>query len=85
VLLDRSLFPKIETVTADFAYIRWEGDRKSVNGILGKAEVDRTADIKMWAQKIKEFLDIPIEVFGYFSKYYSGHPPTDAKQLLNLL
>jgi len=81
-LLDRPLMRKMETIAADFTYIRWEGDRKKVKGTLGKVEVDRTADIKTWAERIKRFLDIPIEVFGYFSKYYSGHPPTDANQIL---
>ncbi len=70
--------------TADFVYIRWEGDRNKVNGTLGRVEVDRTEDIEKWADDINNFLDREIEVFGYFSKYYSGDPPNDAKQLLNL-
>ena len=83
-MLDHPFWPKTEVLTADFAYIRWEGDRRKVNGTLGRAEVDKTAKIQEWAQKIKLF-DDQIEVFGYFSKYYSGHPPTDAKQLLDAL
>jgi uncharacterized protein YecE (DUF72 family) len=85
VLLDRPLMPEMETMTADFTYIRWEGDRKKVKGTLGKVEVDRTADIKMWAERIERFLDVQIKVFGYFSKYYSGHAPSDAKQILEFL
>jgi uncharacterized protein YecE (DUF72 family) len=84
-LLDRPLMPEMETITADFTYIRWEGDRKKVKGTLGKVEVDRTADIKTWAEKIGRFIDVQTEVFGYFSKYYSGHPSTDAKQVLKFL
>jgi uncharacterized protein YecE (DUF72 family) len=72
-------------VTADFVYVRWEGDRRKVNGTLGKVEVDRTLDIEKWAVNIEKFLDREVEVFGYFSKYYSGYPPSDAEQLLNLL
>jgi uncharacterized protein YecE (DUF72 family) len=72
-------------VTTDFAYIRWEGDRRKVNGTLGKVEVDRTVDIEKSAVYIESFLDHGVEVFGYFSKYYSGYPPSDAEQLLNLL
>ncbi|MGB8779832.1 MAG: DUF72 domain-containing protein [Candidatus Bathyarchaeia archaeon] len=79
------LMPETEQITADFAYIRWEGDRRKVNGTLGKAEVDRTDDIKKWAAKISKFLVETEEVFGYFSKYYSGHPPTDARQLVESL
>ena len=32
-------------------------------------------DIRKWAEKLKSILDDQIEVFGYFSKYYSGYPP----------
>jgi uncharacterized protein YecE (DUF72 family) len=79
------LMPETEQITSDFAYIRWEGDRRKVNGTLGKVEVDRTDDIKKWAAKISKFLVETKEVFGYFSKYYSGYPPTDAKQLVESL
>ena len=79
------LMPETEQITADFVYIRWEGDRRKVNGALGKVEVDRTDDIRRWAEKIGKLLDETKEVFGYFSKYYSGHPPTDARLLVESL
>jgi uncharacterized protein YecE (DUF72 family) len=84
-ILDRPSMPETEVMTTDFAYIRWEGDRKKVYGTLGKTEVDRSNEIKIWAQKIRRYLEIPAEVFGYFSKYYSGQPPKDAQQLLQAL
>ncbi len=84
-IVDHPFMPKLEATTADFAYIRWEGDRRKVKGTLGKVEVDRSNDTVTWTEKIKTFLDNSIEVFGYFSKYYSGHPPSDARQLLKLL
>jgi uncharacterized protein YecE (DUF72 family) len=81
-----SLFmPSIEESTANFVYIRLEGDRTKVNGTLGKVEVDRTDDIKKWAEKVMRYRDSHAEVFVYFSKYYSGHPPTDAAKLAKLL
>lgn len=72
--VDSPFMPLINEVTADFIYIRWEGDRRSASGTLGKTEIDRTAQIKLWADRIKRFLDNQTEVFGYFSKYYSGYP-----------
>jgi uncharacterized protein YecE (DUF72 family) len=83
-LLDRPSMPAIEMVTADFTYVRWEGDRKKIRGTLGRTEVDRTNEIEAWAEKIHRFPE-NAEVFGYFSKYYSGYPPIDAKQLLKTL
>jgi uncharacterized protein YecE (DUF72 family) len=77
--------PETEQITTDFAYIRWEGDRRAVNGTLGKIEVDRTNDIHGWANSIARLLEKTTQVFGYFSKYYSGHPPTDVKMLLESL
>ncbi len=84
-MLDHPFWPRTEVLTADFAYIRWEGDRRKVNGTLGRVEVDKTARINEWAQEIKKLLEDQIEVFGYFSKYYSGYPPTDVKQFLDAL
>jgi len=84
-LVVRPHIPVTEQVTADFAYIRWEGDRNRVKGTLGKVEVERTAEIRTWAQKINKLLDETKEVFGYFSKYYSGHPPTDVNRLVESL
>ena len=83
VLIDHPWMPQMNTITADFTYIRWVGDRKKVNGRLGKVEKDRSEDIKDWAVKIKGFLEDSIEVFGYFSKSYSGYPPGDVRMLLD--
>ena len=85
VLLDHPWMPEMNTITADFTYIRWEGDRKKIKGMLGKVERDRSEEIKDWALKIKGFLDDSIEVFGYFSKYYSGYPPGDVRMLLDFM
>jgi uncharacterized protein YecE (DUF72 family) len=83
VLTVGRFIPEMEQINADFVYVRWEGDRNKVNGTLGKVEVDRADEIRVWADKINK-LRQKVEVFGYFSKYYSGHPPTDAKRLLEL-
>jgi uncharacterized protein YecE (DUF72 family) len=84
VLGDSPWLHKVEQVTADFTYFRWEGNRKQIKGTMGKVEKVRSNDTEEWAEKIRAFPD-GTEVFGYFSKYYSGHPPTDAKLLLEYL
>jgi uncharacterized protein YecE (DUF72 family) len=84
-IVDSFSMPMIEKMTADFVYVRWEGDRKKVRGSLGRLEVDRADDIKRWARKVNTYLDEGMEVFGYFSKYFSGHPPTDVSELLKLI
>jgi uncharacterized protein YecE (DUF72 family) len=82
--VDSPFMPPIYEVTSNFIYIRWEGDRRRVKGTLGRKEVDRVNGIKLWAERIKPFLDKQTEVFGYFSKYYSGFPPSDGRELLGL-
>jgi uncharacterized protein YecE (DUF72 family) len=81
---DSPLMAEIREVTADFLYMRWEGDRKKVNGTLGKTEVDRTGDLKLEAEKLNPCLE-RMTVFGYFAKYYSGYPPSDINALSKLL
>ena len=83
--VESPFMPKVNEVTSDFIYVRWEGDRRRVNGTLGRIEVDRNGQIKLWADKIKPFLEKQTAVFGYFSKYYSGHSPSDVKELLSIL
>ncbi len=85
VLIDHPWMPEMKIITADFTYIRWEGDRKKVNGRLGKVERDRSKEIMDWAGKIKGFMGDQVEVFGYFSKSYSGYPPGDVKMMMELL
>jgi uncharacterized protein YecE (DUF72 family) len=80
--VDSVTMPLTTEITSDFIYIRWEGDRKKVNGTMGKTEFDRTNDTREWASKLVPFLSQGIEVFGYFSKYYSGNPTLDIQQLL---
>lgn len=84
VLGDSPWLDEIEKITTDFVYFRWEGDRKQIKGTKGIIEKERSDDLKKWAQKIMSLPD-EVEVYGYFSKYYSGHPPTDVKQLLDYL
>ncbi|NIW52003.1 MAG: DUF72 domain-containing protein [Candidatus Korarchaeota archaeon] len=74
-----------QVVSAGHLYFRWEGDRRKVDGNLGKVEVDRYETTRMWAEKLNGYLRQGMEIFGYFSKFYSGYPPEDAAQMLNLL
>jgi uncharacterized protein YecE (DUF72 family) len=82
VLIDHPWMPEMNTITADFTYIRWEGDRRKVTGTLGKVERERSREIMEWAGKINGFMGDQVEIFGYFSKHYSGYPPSDVKMLL---
>ena len=70
-----------EEDTAGFAYFRWEGDRKAVVAERGEVQVERGAETTEWAAKVKRHLEAGRDVYGYFSKYYSGYPPSDIEAL----
>jgi uncharacterized protein YecE (DUF72 family) len=85
VWVDSPNMPQSDVVTSDFLYLRLEGDRGRVKGTLGVIEADKAEGLKMWAEKIKHFLNENREIYGYFGKYYSGFPPSDVNSLLKLL
>jgi uncharacterized protein YecE (DUF72 family) len=83
--VDSPNMPQTSEVTSDFLYVRWEGDKTKVNGLLGKIEADTNDSLREWAEKLKPFLSGKTTVFGYFGKYYSGYPPSDVSLLSSLL
>ena len=83
--VDSPNMPLTMEVTSDFLYVRLEGDRKKVNGTLGKIESDTKASLQAWAERLKPFVAGKIEVFVYFGKYFSGFPPSDVDFLSKLL
>lgn len=84
VWTDSYFIPSVSEITSDFIYLRWEGDRNHVKGNLGKIEIDRKTDLAIWLDKLKPIFSKEIVIFGYFSKYYSGHPPSDVFTFLEL-
>ena len=72
------LASKLDLVTADFAYVRWLGDRK---GIEEKTQhwdriiVDREDDMRIWIPVIRQLLKRRIQVMGYFNNHYAGFGP----------
>jgi uncharacterized protein YecE (DUF72 family) len=82
--VDSPKMPLANEVTSDFLYVRLEGDRKKVNGLLGRIEVDSHEGLQVWAEKLRPFVNKQ-PVFCYFGKYYSGLPPSDVIFLKELL
>lgn len=80
--VDSPVMPLSTEFTSNFIYVRWQGDRGRVNGDLGRVELDRAKDINVWVRRLKPFVDDQTEVFRYFSKFYSGYPPSDIEGLL---
>ena len=85
VQVEHPRLPTATELTADHVYIRWEGDRKKVTGEKGLVEIDREEDNRRWANRIHELLESGHNVYGYFSKFYSGYPPADIWQVTDML
>ena len=79
VIADSSCYPKSETTTADFVYIRMHGP-----GALFASKYSKQ-DLKKLAQKIAEYKKQGKDVFVYFNNDFYGYAIDNAKELMNLV
>jgi uncharacterized protein YecE (DUF72 family) len=69
---------KLDLVTADFAYLRWLGDRKGIEEQTKNWDriiIDREDDMRIWVPVVRQFLQRRIQVMGYFNNHYAGFGP----------
>jgi uncharacterized protein YecE (DUF72 family) len=95
-LTDTSFMPrpwelkqKFDLVTADFAYVRWLGDRKGIEKqttTWDKTVIDRTDDLKNWVDLLKEMVNNKKirKLFAFANNHYAGHGPATAKLFMDL-
>ena len=72
-------FEKIDPITADFAYVRWLGDRKGIEEqtkVWDKTIVDRGAELVEWVKLLKSIHKRKIQIFAYANNHYAGYGPT---------
>ena len=75
--------PPRRPVTADFAYLRWIGDR-SID-VFDRVQVERKAELSRWADWIEGKRQQLQAIYGYFNNHYAGHGPASARTLLSAL
>jgi uncharacterized protein YecE (DUF72 family) len=93
-LTDTSFMPrpwemkeKFDMITADFAYVRWLGDRKGIEEqtkTWDKTVVDRREDLANWVELFRKFVTRNLKVFAYSNNHYAGHGPATAKLFWDL-
>ena len=83
-ITDTDLMPAVPETTADFAYIRWIGNRR-MRARMDKGKVNRSRDLQLWANTIRELTEGVGRIYGFFNDDYSGHSPSDVNQLKELL
>jgi len=84
VLQDLHYMPKLDWITADFTVIRWLGRRQDIQA-FDRIQIDRTAVLEKWAERVGRFLDDGIDVYGYFNNHFAGHSPASARQFAEML
>lgn len=80
VLADLPYMPKLAVETADFAYIRWLGDRKALNPPFTQTVIDRKSGLNDWAMIVREMTAKTL--YGYFNNHYAGHSPSSVKHFI---
>lgn len=84
-LIDQSWMPrpwemksKFDLITADFAYVRWLGDRKGIEEqtkTWDKTIVDRRPELGKWVELFREFMTRNLKLFAFANNHYAGHAP----------
>jgi uncharacterized protein YecE (DUF72 family) len=93
-LTDTSFMPrpwemkeKFDLITADFAYVRWLGDRKRIEKVTerwDKIVLDRREDLTNWVELFRKFVARNLKVFAYANNHYAGHGPATVKTFWEL-
>lgn len=84
-LIDHPWMPRQEIATADFHYIRFLGDRKQIPDDFSYVRINRDEDLEWWRVVIARLASDGQNLFAYFNNHYSGHSPSTARRMLELL
>jgi uncharacterized protein YecE (DUF72 family) len=86
-LTDTSFMPRpweikgaLDLVTADFAYVRWLGNRKGIEEqttTWDKTVIDRQDDLKSWVVVLRRLVEDKRirKIFAFANNHYAGHAP----------
>ena len=83
-LVDYPGMPRLEEATANFAYIRWLGDRREFPSGHTHLKKDRTEDLRHWSGLVDRFLEEGKTVFAYANNHYQNHSPSTVEQFLEI-
>ena len=84
-LIDHPWMPKVNVKTADFQYFRFLGDRKKIENDFSYVRFDRKEELQSWGETIMEYAAQGTNCFTYFNNHYSGHAPTTAERMQELV
>jgi len=73
---------EFDLVTTDFVYVRWLGNRKEIEKqttTWDTTVLDRTQDLKNWAELFRQFMRRNLKVYAYANNHYAGNGPGTVK------
>ncbi len=76
------MFEGALTKTANFAYVRWMGERDLTRFDMVQRPQD--TNLQLWSELIAETCARTQSVYAYFSNFYEGHAPASANKLKRL-
>ena len=80
-------FGRIDPITADFAYVRWLGDRKGIEAktkTWDKIIENRTADLIDWVEVLKKVHERKIQILAFANNHYAGYGPGTIEEFRGL-
>jgi len=78
VIADSPRFPKAETITSNFAYIRMHGSKRMFSSNYSRSELEDLA------QKVKKWQKDGNDIYVYFNNDFAGYAVKNAKTLIKL-
>lgn len=81
----------IDPLTADFAYVRFIGDRKRIEAKMAEVKpaerrdafdeivVDRRPEMERWVRSLKRLATRAREIYVYFNNHYAGFGPESVR------
>ena len=81
------LFTKFDPITADFAYIRWLGDRKAIEEqtkTWDRVIVDRRPQLLEWVEVCRRIAKRKIQILAFANNHYAGHAPATIEMFRQL-
>jgi uncharacterized protein YecE (DUF72 family) len=80
-------FEKFDPITAGFTYVRWLGDRKTIEEqtkVWNKVVVDRRAELSEWANILEKVHQQKVKIYAYANNHYAGYGPATVEMFRNL-
>jgi uncharacterized protein YecE (DUF72 family) len=94
VLQDREWMPTptelaetFDPITTDWTYIRWLGDRKSIEQMTktwDRTVVDRASELSSWVDYCQQVRRRGVTIFAYANNHFGGHAPATVRQFREL-